>query len=119
MAAENGGRRGNGAGSAGGAGGRRGEGRGAGGRGAAGRGAGPRIRPAVVTVVDEAGNQSERAITVGVTDRIRIQVVSGLEEGEQVVTGTETRNEGGNGGRGGGGGGFGGGFGGRGFGGAP
>lgn len=81
----------------------------------------PRGRPAVVTVVAEDGTQSERNVVAGVTDRIKVEIISGLEEGEQVVAGTLARNENGNnnnnnnGGRGG----FGGpgGFQGRGFGG--
>jgi macrolide-specific efflux system membrane fusion protein len=79
-----------------------------------------RMRPAMVTVVSDSGAQVERAVRVGVSDRIKAEVASGLEEGEQVVAGTLAREddeEGGGGGRGGGGGG--GGFGGRGFGVAP
>lgn len=84
----------------------------------------PRGRPAVVTVVAENGTQSERNVVAGVTDRIKVEIISGLEEGERVVAGTLARNQNNNNNRnnnnGGPPGGFGGppgGFGGRGFGG--
>lgn len=53
----------------------------------------PRGRPAVVTVVAEDGTQSERNVVAGVTDRIKVEIISGLEEGERVVAGTLARNE--------------------------
>jgi macrolide-specific efflux system membrane fusion protein len=101
-----------------------GRGQGQGGRGLAAANA-RRERPAVITVAHEDGTQEEREVIVGITDRINVEVVSGLTEGEMVVAGTladddddADRNRGG--GRGGFGGfGGGGGFGGRGFGGAP
>jgi macrolide-specific efflux system membrane fusion protein len=90
------------------------------GRRAQGGAARGRTRPATVTVVHEDGTQEVRRVMAGVSDRIKVEVVSGLEEGEQVTAG-ELRAEEDDGNRGGGrggGGGFGG-FGGRGFGGAP
>jgi macrolide-specific efflux system membrane fusion protein len=44
-------------------------------------------RPALVSVVDEQGNQQTRRVLIGVTSRITAEVVNGLEEGEQVVSG--------------------------------
>lgn len=44
-------------------------------------------RPALVNVVDEQGDQATRQVLIGVTSRITAEVVAGLEEGEQVVSG--------------------------------
>jgi macrolide-specific efflux system membrane fusion protein len=77
------------AGRGGGGGGRRG-GRGAGGGEDAE--AGLRPRAATVTVVKEDGSQEIRNVTVGVTDRVNAQIISGLEEGEQVIAGQEVAN---------------------------
>lgn len=44
-------------------------------------------RPALVSVVDEQGNQETRQVLIGVTSRITAEVITGLEEGEQVVSG--------------------------------
>ena len=71
----------------GGGGGRRG-GRGAGGGGNEAE-AGLRPRAATVNVVKDDGSQETRDVMVGVTDRVNAQIISGLEEGEQVVAGQE------------------------------
>jgi macrolide-specific efflux system membrane fusion protein len=76
------------AGRGGGGGGRRGGGRGAGGGGGDAE-AGLRPRAATVTVVKDDGSQETRDVMVGVTDRVNAQIVSGLEEGEQVIAGQE------------------------------
>jgi membrane fusion protein, macrolide-specific efflux system len=44
-------------------------------------------QPAVVQVMDEKGNLTERKIMVGISSRVRVQVLEGLEEGEKVVSG--------------------------------
>ncbi|WP_210163276.1 efflux RND transporter periplasmic adaptor subunit [Niveispirillum irakense] len=49
--------------------------------------AGPGGRPRMVTVLKADGTTEERRIMVGVADRVNIQVLSGLEEGERVVIG--------------------------------
>src|SRR5690625_5410865 len=57
------------------------------------RGAGARqdtdegTRPAKVQVMGPGGQREERTVQVGVTDRVHAEIVSGLEEGEQVVIG--------------------------------
>ena len=48
-----------------------------------------RPRAATVTVVKEDGSQETRDVTVGVTDRVNAQIISGLTEGEQVIAGQE------------------------------
>ncbi|MDR1062788.1 MAG: efflux RND transporter periplasmic adaptor subunit [Azoarcus sp.] len=47
----------------------------------------PRTRHATVKVLAANGKIEERAIETGVTNRIHAQVISGLEEGEKVVSG--------------------------------
>lgn len=49
------------------------------------RAAGP--RQAMVRVVAADGTISEREVTIGVTSRVSAEVISGLQEGEQVVAG--------------------------------
>jgi len=44
-------------------------------------------RPATVKVAAADGSISEREITVGVSSRVQMQILSGLEEGERVVVG--------------------------------
>ncbi|GHT83212.1 macrolide transporter [Betaproteobacteria bacterium] len=56
--------------------------------------AAPRTRRATVKVLDRHGNLSERTIEVGVTNRIQAQVLSGLEEGDKVVSGRATATSG-------------------------
>ena len=60
----------------------------------------PRVRHATVKVLEGNGKIAERTIEIGVTNRIVAQVVSGLAEGDKVVsglTGPEGSNSGGNG----------------------
>jgi len=55
----------------------------------------PRGRPATVTVRHEDGALETREVLVGVSDRINAEIISGLEEGEEVVVqvrGLEQRN---------------------------
>ena len=66
---------------------RQGQGRPAGRRPPSGDGTVPARRPATVTVMAADGTQQARDIVVGVSSRISAQVISGLEEGEQVVAG--------------------------------
>ncbi len=83
-------RDGNGAG-AGRQGGTRGEGRGRRGGGADAASAGAnavRQRPATLTVVKEDGTEEIRNVVVGVSDRVNAEIVSGLEEGEMVIAGS-------------------------------
>jgi membrane fusion protein, macrolide-specific efflux system len=47
-------------------------------------------RPATLTVVKDDGMQETRTVTVGVTDRVTAEILSGLEEGEKVLAGTQT-----------------------------
>jgi len=47
----------------------------------------PRTRQATVRVLEANGKIAERTIEIGVTNRIVAQVVSGLSEGEKVVSG--------------------------------
>ena len=46
-------------------------------------------RPATVKVAVEGGGIVEREVTVGVSNRVQAQILSGLEEGERVVAGTK------------------------------
>jgi macrolide-specific efflux system membrane fusion protein len=68
--------------------------RGGGGQFGGGRGgdpnAGLRPRAATVTVIKDDSTQEIRAVTVGVTDRVNAEVISGLAEGEKVVAGLQT-----------------------------
>ncbi|MDR0565382.1 MAG: efflux RND transporter periplasmic adaptor subunit [Azoarcus sp.] len=47
----------------------------------------PRKRQAIVKVLDANGKIADRTIEIGVTNRIVAQVISGLAEGEKVVSG--------------------------------
>ena len=51
---------------------------------------GVRPRPATVTLVKDDGTEETRNVTVGVTDRVSAQILSGLTEGEKVVAGFES-----------------------------
>ena len=53
--------------------------------GAGGSNRGP--RQATVRVIDAAGRIEERPVTIGVGNRVQVQVLSGLKEGDEVVTG--------------------------------
>ena len=44
-------------------------------------------QPATVQVMDAKGNLTERHIMVGISSRVRVQVLEGLQEGEKVVSG--------------------------------
>lgn len=44
-------------------------------------------QPATVQVMDEKGNLTERNIMVGISSRVRVQVLEGLQEGEKIVSG--------------------------------
>lgn len=44
--------------------------------------------PALVTVLDQKGNPVERQIKAGISNRIQIEVLEGLKEGDRVVTST-------------------------------
>ncbi|MDR0634613.1 MAG: efflux RND transporter periplasmic adaptor subunit [Azoarcus sp.] len=52
----------------------------------------PRTRRAMVKVLGASGKLDERAIEIGVTNRIHAQVLSGLEEGEKVASGLISSN---------------------------
>ncbi|MDR2259330.1 MAG: efflux RND transporter periplasmic adaptor subunit [Azoarcus sp.] len=49
--------------------------------------AAPRPRRATVKVLGANGKLGERAVEIGVSNRVHAQVISGLEEGEKVVSG--------------------------------
>ncbi len=49
--------------------------------------AAPAARTATVKVLDAEGRIAERRVTVGIGNRVQAQIVDGLEEGTQVVTG--------------------------------
>jgi len=42
--------------------------------------------PATVMVLDQGGNPVERQIRVGISNRIQVEILEGLKEGEQIVT---------------------------------
>jgi macrolide-specific efflux system membrane fusion protein len=44
-------------------------------------------QPATVQVMDAKGNLTERQIMVGISSRVRVQVLEGLQEGEKIVSG--------------------------------
>lgn len=48
-----------------------------------------RTRAATVTVVKDGGSQETRNVTVGVSDRVTAEILSGLSVGEKVVAGVE------------------------------
>lgn len=69
----------------------------------AGVGAGRTARPkdATVKVVSESGEIEERKVRIGISNRVQVEILEGLKEGEQVVAGVkpppgQTRAEGGN-----------------------
>lgn len=39
----------------------------------------------LVTVIDKSGNEQERTITIGISNRVQTQVLDGLSEGDEVV----------------------------------
>ena len=48
-----------------------------------------------MTVVKDDGTQEVRNVTVSVTDRVNAAIVSGLNEGEKIIAGTQTADAGG------------------------
>lgn len=46
-------------------------------------------RKAQVNLIDADGNIQVREVTVGVTNRVQAEILSGLAEGDQVVTGIQ------------------------------
>ncbi|RYY75766.1 MAG: efflux RND transporter periplasmic adaptor subunit [Gammaproteobacteria bacterium] len=44
-------------------------------------------QPAIVQVMDARGNLSERKIVTGISSRVQVQVLEGLQEGEKIVSG--------------------------------
>lgn len=58
-----------------------------GGSGSSGRGDRSENRQATVQVVNEDGTYTHREVTIGLSDRVSAEVISGLEAGEQVVAG--------------------------------
>jgi len=44
-------------------------------------------QPAVVQVIDNQGNLTERNVVIGISNRVQVQVLEGLQEGETVVSG--------------------------------
>ena len=44
-------------------------------------------QPAVVQVIDKKGNITERKIIIGISNRVQVEVIEGLQEGENVVSG--------------------------------
>lgn len=57
------------------------------GRGGGQRGGAAGPRPALVTVVKDDGTREERQVMVGLTSRVSAEIISGLQEGEQVIAG--------------------------------
>ncbi len=53
----------------------------------------PHPRPAMVKVINENGDIEERNVLVGVTNRVRAQIIEGLKEGEKVVSGSSRPNQ--------------------------
>lgn len=47
----------------------------------------PARRPALVRVLKQDGTEEERRVVVGVTSRVNAEVINGLQEGEQVISG--------------------------------
>ena len=47
----------------------------------------PAQRPALTRVLKEDGTEEERRVVVGVTSRVNAEVINGLQEGEQVISG--------------------------------
>ncbi|NMG17755.1 RND transporter MFP subunit [Aromatoleum bremense] len=60
-------------------------------RGPASGTAGPRHRTVRVAAAD--GTLQERRVEVGVSNRVQAQVLSGLEEGDRVVSGAALRTD--------------------------
>ncbi len=56
-------------------------------RGPPGAGDEVKPQPAVVQVMDEKGNLTERNVVIGISNRVQVQVLEGLQQGEKVVSG--------------------------------
>lgn len=56
-------------------------------RGPPGAGDEVKPQPAVVQVMDAKGNLIERNVVIGISNRVQVQVLEGLQEGEKVVSG--------------------------------
>lgn len=52
-----------------------------------------RSRPALVKVMQDNGDLEERKVLVGVTNRVQAQIIEGLKEGENVVSGSTKPNQ--------------------------
>lgn len=52
-----------------------------------------RPRPAVVKVMQDNGDIEERKVLIGVTNRVQAQIIEGLKEGENVVSGSTKPNQ--------------------------
>ncbi|MBI1211145.1 MAG: efflux RND transporter periplasmic adaptor subunit [Alphaproteobacteria bacterium] len=52
----------------------------------------PRRHTAHVTLVSASGAEEDREVTVGVTNRVSAEIVSGLKEGDKVVAGTAAQS---------------------------
>jgi macrolide-specific efflux system membrane fusion protein len=50
-------------------------------------------QPATVQVMDAKGNLTERQIMVGISSRVRVQVLEGLQEGEKIVSGLRQQDK--------------------------
>lgn len=50
-------------------------------------------RPALVKVMQDNGDIEERKVLVGVTNRVQAQIIEGLKEGENVVSGSTKPNQ--------------------------
>ena len=48
-------------------------------------------RRATVKVIDTHGNIVERQVELGASNRVQVQILSGLEEGEQVIAGVKQK----------------------------
>lgn len=52
-----------------------------------------RSRPAIVKVMGEDGAIEDRKVLIGVTNRVQAQIIEGLKEGENVVSGSTKPNQ--------------------------
>ncbi|MFT3719524.1 efflux RND transporter periplasmic adaptor subunit [Pseudorhodoferax sp.] len=59
-------------------------------------------RQATVRVIDAAGQVEERRVEVGISNRVQVQVLAGLDEGDEVIAGQRLPTAGASGARGGG-----------------
>ncbi len=52
-----------------------------------------RPRPAVIKVMQDNGDIEERKVLIGVTNRVQAQIIEGLKEGENIVSGSTKPNQ--------------------------